>query len=63
MTSFVLKIESGNAAFSDGNAGSEVARILRELARKVEDSSDGSGRLFDANGNGVGHWSMADDSE
>lgn len=57
------KIESGNAAFSDGNAGSEVARILREVARKVEDSQDGSGRVMDVNGNACGHWSMADDSE
>ena len=31
-----VKMETGNAAFGDGNEGAEVARILREVADKIE---------------------------
>ena len=58
-TSLRVKIDSDNEAFSDGNAAGEVARILRELAARIEDSHDGSGNLRDFNGNRVGHWSLA----
>ena len=58
-TSLRVKLDSDNEAFADGNAGNEVARILRELAEHVSDSRDGSGTLRDFNGNRVGHWSLA----
>jgi hypothetical protein len=57
--SFKLKIKTDNAAFTeDGNDGkNEVARILREIADKLEQGYEvGSPR--DYNGNKVGEWSM-----
>ena len=48
-----LTINSDNAAF-DGNAGAEVARILRALADAIEDGGEGHFRLYDVNGNGAG---------
>jgi len=57
-TMFKLSIKMDNAAFSDGNSGSEVARILRELATRI-DHDDVTQRGFsmtltDINGNKVG---------
>lgn len=54
-----VKFDTDNEAFGNGNGGLEVARILRKLARHIEDSRDSSGNLFDANGNRVGHWSLS----
>lgn len=56
---FSLTIDCGNAAF-DETPASEVARILRELAHRLEQdgvlsSEHGNAfRLFDSNGNRVG---------
>jgi len=64
---FRLEIRTGNAAFVDPFGDGipypelELARILRELANRLE--RDGiapgfdSGSLFDVNGDGVGFWS------
>lgn len=54
-----LTIELGNAAFEDGNRDWEVARIVREVADKVEDGGPGlrdSIKAYDVNGNGVGSF-------
>jgi len=53
---FKLKIKTDNAAFDDGNRATEVARILRELAGRLESSNsiDGHIVLRDVNGNIVG---------
>lgn len=61
---FLLKIETDNAAFADGNAASEVARILRETATKIE-SGHTDGKLRDSNGNTVGSFALevADEDE
>lgn len=51
-----IEIAMDNAAF-DAFQGSECARILRELAAKLEDNVSLSGlhaRLMDINGNRVG---------
>ena len=54
-----LTIETGNAAFGD-DAGTELARILRELADHLEDNQaparEIGNRLYDHNGNRVGEW-------
>ena len=53
-----IKITTENAAFDDGNECAEVARILRELADKVENCNDllyTEGALTDVNGNRVGY--------
>jgi hypothetical protein len=51
-----ITIETGNAAFADGNGLAEVARILRELAERIEDRAcfPEVMRLYDVNGNHVG---------
>jgi hypothetical protein len=55
-----LSIECGNAAFED-MPGAEVARILRQVADKLEHASHGerlSGTCRDTNGNFAGEWSL-----
>ena len=57
MAKLKITIDRGNAAFSDGADGPEVARILRTLADKLEGVNTEQGgeiRLFDSNGNRVG---------
>ena len=48
-----LTIDTGNAAFDDGNREAEVARILREAADKIEAGYEDF-TLRDYNGNKVG---------
>jgi hypothetical protein len=57
MTIFTMMIDMNNAAFEDDHAGTELAKILREVA----DDADGrdedmivGGNLRDSNGNTVG---------
>lgn len=59
---FNVHIKTDNAAFADGMAEAEVARILRKVADQLEaglhfyeDRSEGGVALRDANGNTVGH--------
>lgn len=49
-----ITIDTGNAAFDDGNREAEVARILREAADKIEAGYEDFG-LYDFNGNKVGN--------
>lgn len=48
-----IQLDTGNAAFSDGNRDAEVARILREAADRIENGGDDFS-LYDYNGNKVG---------
>lgn len=53
-----IKITTENAAFDDGNECAEVARILRELADRVENCDDllyAESALKDVNGNRAGY--------
>lgn len=54
---FRLKIETDNAAFQESTAQEEIARILREIASKL-DGLDDSGKVYDGNGNYVGDWKL-----
>lgn len=57
-----IEIKANNAAFADGNAGAEVARILRKWADKIETQRDlEEMRLpaMDINGNKVGFLEAA----
>jgi len=54
---FTITIETGNAAFDDGNEGNEVARILREAADRAEMGSTAT-PLRDYNGNVVGRMTV-----
>jgi hypothetical protein len=61
--SFRLEIATDNAAFDDAPAV-ELARILRELADRVEEAEAGDVLpVRDLNGNRVGsaHWEMAEE--
>lgn len=58
-----VNIETGNAAFHDEEgepSGHEAARILRELADRLE-AGDTSGKVRDINGNTVGSFELAED--
>ena len=57
MSTFKLTLEMNNAAFVDSGEANELARILRELADRIEQDGLDSGepiRLRDVNGNTVG---------
>jgi hypothetical protein len=60
---FFVEIETDNAAFED-SPGSEIARILRGIASRVQDVrgevADEEFRVMDVNGNKVGTWGFAD---
>ena len=53
---FRLEMECENAAFED--RGAEIARILRRLAKRIEDVGDAAAEsaILDINGNTVGRW-------
>lgn len=51
----LIKFETNNEAFAEENGPLEVARLLREIADKVENFGTG-GRVKDINGNIVGQW-------
>lgn len=62
---FKIEIKTGNAAFADPHTGeySEwhenygVARILREIADKIENGKR-EGKVMDYNGNSVGEFTF-----
>lgn len=61
-----LEIDSDNAAFQDGNAGSETARILRKVAAQLEDwpgANEFTIGLRDVNGNKCGSVSAEHQDE
>ena len=55
---FKLVVNMDNAAFDRGD-GRELARILREIANKVQDGKT-DGRAMDVNGNKVGEWEVSE---
>lgn len=61
---FELKFGIENSAFSDGCAPSEIAAILRKVARDVERQySDGeffTNQIFDSNGNSIGRITICE---
>jgi hypothetical protein len=50
---FILKFTTYNAAFEE-NVFQESARILREVANKLEKKEELSGTIRDINGNEIG---------
>ena len=54
---YQLEINTDNDAFQDGYLEEEIARILRELASRIEKYGACNKTLFDINGNNVGDWS------
>lgn len=59
MSKFELWINTDNAAFADGEKPFEVARILREIADKIDGNGalpDSYKTIHDINGNDVGRY-------
>lgn len=54
MKKFELSIVTTNSAFEDAGPNYEVARILRELADKVEEGGQNVFLIRDHNGNSIG---------
>lgn len=53
-----IEFETDNAAFGDGNGPYETARILRQIADRIEAGAT-EGGAHDYNGNRVGKWSVS----
>lgn len=51
---FTLGFYCDNAAFADGDGRAEVARILRDVAQRIENGENPPHHIRDANGNTVG---------
>lgn len=55
----MLKIvfETSNDAF-DGNYSNEVAKVLRDIVRSINDNGPSADNvpIYDSNGNKVGYW-------
>ncbi len=65
---FTIDISTGSSAFDADEGGGEggrdeIARILLDLANRLQNGSEGGGGLYDINGNRVGSWNLmrADD--
>jgi hypothetical protein len=57
MAKFIAEFSCDNAAFDGPDAlRPEIARMLRELAGRVERSDSPDGPIYDANGNAIGAW-------
>ncbi len=57
---FTLTIDCDNAAFHEVGYRDEIARILRDTVRKLDNGRDG-GTLTDLNGNNVGTFGTTDE--
>lgn len=59
---FKIEFETSNSAFEDVNAGAEIERILHDVAAKAQTiafpGGEYEGRIYDANGNAIGDWSI-----
>ena len=60
---FQLTIDTHNEALTGDYAGSELARIMRKLAARLDEDSallptQSDGRLLDVNGATVGSWTL-----
>lgn len=50
-----IEFETDNAAFADGNAHMEIARIFADISDGI-DKSNTVGSIRDINGNKIGKW-------
>jgi hypothetical protein len=57
-----LNFETANAAFADGHGHAEAARILHDIAERVDNGHE-TGVIRDINGNTIGRWSLTIDAE
>jgi hypothetical protein len=55
---FSLTFETDNDAFTGGNRKHELARILRDLAKRIVTEGASEGRIRDINGNTIGTFTI-----
>ena len=56
---FTMTIEMGNDSMQTyADIAQATARIFSDFSRQHEEVEDNAGRIYDANGNKVGHWSI-----
>jgi hypothetical protein len=56
---FTLTIELGNDAMQTyADIAHATQRIFSDFSRRSENAEDDAGRIYDANGNKVGAWSI-----
>lgn len=60
---FKLEFATDNAPFEGEARRDECARILREIADKLENGSQDGAKVYDLNGNAVGRWSLSEIDE
>ena len=56
---FTLKFATDNAAFEGEALEAECARLLRQIAKRLEVREEATGTIMDANGNYVGTWTLS----
>jgi hypothetical protein len=56
---FSLKFDTDNAAFRDGDFSTEIARVVRTVAEKIE-AGIIDGAVYDLNGNRIGEFALVD---
>jgi hypothetical protein len=54
----IIQVEMDNAIFRDAPA-SELARILRNIAKRVEENGEGEITIRDINGNRCGYFQVS----
>lgn len=58
---FTLEIELGNDAMQTyADIAASVRRIFSDFANCHDTAEDDAGRIYDANGNRVGEWSVTE---
>ena len=57
---FKLEFETDNAAFDSYGLATETARILRKIAKRIEEGLL-DGKVIDLNGNSIGHYELNGD--
>jgi len=55
---FQLAIRLDNAAFDGRNGPYEVARLLRKVAKTIEDGLSAKSKILDINGNTAGSYGV-----
>jgi hypothetical protein len=57
-----LEMETDGDSFAEDEFPHECARIMRDVARRIQDGQD-SGAILDINGNAVGRWTLTTETE
>lgn len=56
---FTLNFNMDNDAFNGDMKYYESSRILQDIAKKIKDRKE-EGKIYDINGNQIGHWYISE---